>query len=43
MADELASQGQADEDDLLLARDASPFYLKLSESMLRRTPRSPGP
>jgi TRAP-type C4-dicarboxylate transport system substrate-binding protein len=38
VADQLASQGQADEDDLLLARDAAPFYLKLSESMLRETP-----
>ena len=38
MADELAGQGQAEEDDVLLARDASPFYLKLSESVLRRTP-----
>jgi hypothetical protein len=41
MADELAGQGQAEEDDVLLARDASPFYLKLSESVLRRTP-APG-
>lgn len=38
MADELSGQGQAEEDDVLLARDASPFYLKLSESLLRRTP-----
>lgn len=38
MADELAGQGQAEEDDVRLARDASPFYLKLSESVLRRTP-----
>ena len=38
VADALASQGQADEDDLLLARDAAPFYLKLSESLLRQTP-----
>jgi predicted anti-sigma-YlaC factor YlaD len=38
LADELAGQGQAAEDDVLLARDASPFYLKLSESLLRRTP-----
>jgi hypothetical protein len=38
MADELASQSQAQEDDLVLARDASAFYLKLSESVLRQTP-----
>jgi hypothetical protein len=38
MADELAAQGQTQEDDLLLARDASAFYLKLSESVLRQTP-----
>lgn len=38
MADELASQGQAPESDLLLARDAAPFYLKLSESVLRGEP-----
>jgi len=37
-ADELASQGQAAEDDLQLAREASAFYLKLSESLLRQTP-----
>lgn len=38
VADELAGQAQADEDDLLLARDASAFYLKLSESVLKQTP-----
>lgn len=38
VADELASQGQAEEEDLLLAREASAFYLKLSESLLRQTP-----
>jgi hypothetical protein len=38
VADELASQGQAVEEDLTLARDASAFYLKLSESLLRQTP-----
>ena len=38
VADTLAAQPQADEDDLELARDASPFYLKLSESVLRQTP-----
>jgi len=37
-ADELASQGQFEEDDLQLARDASAFYLKLSESLLRQAP-----
>lgn len=37
-ADELASQGAADEDDLELARDAAAFYLKLSESVLKQTP-----
>lgn len=34
----LATQGQAPEDDLVLAREASAFYLKLSESVLRETP-----
>jgi len=38
VADELAGQGQAPENDLGLARDASAFYLKLSESVLRETP-----
>ena len=38
MADELAQQAQDTEPDLLLARDASPFYLKLSESVLRASP-----
>ncbi len=38
MADELAQQGAAQEEDLALARDASAFYLKLSESVLRETP-----
>lgn len=38
VATELASQGNAPEDDLVLARDASAFYLKLSESVLRETP-----
>ncbi|HQS58391.1 MAG TPA: TRAP transporter TatT component family protein [Gallionellaceae bacterium] len=37
-ANELASQGKAAEDDLELAREASAFYLKLSESVLRQTP-----
>ncbi|MEY8876615.1 MAG: TRAP transporter TatT component family protein [Leptothrix sp. (in: b-proteobacteria)] len=38
MADELASQDRQTEDDLVLAREASAFYLKLSESVLRQTP-----
>lgn len=38
IGNELASQGKSVEDDLLLARDASAFYLKLSESVLRQTP-----
>ena len=38
VADELAVQGQAAEDDVVLARDAGAFYLKLSESVLRQTP-----
>lgn len=37
-ADELASQGVVHEEDLGLARDAAAFYLKLSESVLARTP-----
>ncbi len=37
-ADELAGQGQAPEEDLVLAREASAFYLKLSESVLRQAP-----
>lgn len=38
LADSLASQGQSAEDDPDLARDAAPFYLKLSESVLREQP-----
>jgi predicted anti-sigma-YlaC factor YlaD len=38
IANELASQGQASEDDLVLAREASAFYLKLSESLLLSVP-----
>lgn len=38
IADELAAQGQANETDLDLARDASAFYLKLSESVLSQNP-----
>lgn len=37
-ANELAGQAQTDETDLELARDAAAFYLKLSESVLRRQP-----
>ena len=38
VADQLAGQGSAAEDDLVLAREASAFYLKLSESVLAQTP-----
>lgn len=38
MADALASQSQSNEVDLQLAREASAFYLKLSESVLEQTP-----
>ena len=38
MADALASQSQSNEEDLQLAREASAFYLKLSESILEQTP-----
>lgn len=38
LADELAGQGRGSESDLDLARDASAFYLKLSESVLRSDP-----
>lgn len=38
VADELASQGNSPEEDLQLAHEASAFYLKLSESILRDTP-----
>jgi len=37
-ADALAEQGQTQEEDLELARDAAAFYLKLSESVLRQQP-----
>lgn len=37
-ADAIVVQGGADEDDLVLARDAGAFYLKLSESLLRESP-----
>jgi len=38
IGNELANQGDADEEDLGLAREASAFYLKLSESLLRESP-----
>ena len=38
VANQLAAQGQASEDDLQLAREASAFYLKLSESLLLDAP-----
>jgi predicted anti-sigma-YlaC factor YlaD len=38
VANELASQSSAVEDDLVLAREASAFYLKLSESFLAQSP-----
>ena len=37
-ADALSGQGMSSEDDLQLAREASAFYLKLSESVLKETP-----
>ena len=37
-ADALTAQGPVDEEDLGLAREASAFYLKVSESLLRQTP-----
>jgi hypothetical protein len=41
IADELAAQGKTAETDLDLARDASAFYLKHSESVLQRNPGQP--
>ena len=38
LGDELAKQGQSQEEDPGLAREASAFYLKLSESLLVDTP-----
>jgi len=38
LADELSAQGQGKENDLELLRDAAPFHLKLSESVLRQNP-----
>lgn len=37
-AEALSGQGMSSEDDLQLAREASAFYLKLSESVLKETP-----
>lgn len=42
IADSLAAQGQAAETDLELAREASAFYLKLSEAVLREQPHHAG-
>ena len=38
IGNELAGQANQTEDDLVLAREASAFYLKLSESVLRENP-----
>lgn len=38
LADELSAAGQGNENDLDLLRDAAPFHLKLSESVLRQNP-----
>lgn len=38
LGNELAEQGAAEEDDLALAKEASAFYLKLSESVLSESP-----
>lgn len=38
LADELSAPGQGNESDLNLLRDAAPFHLKLSESVLRQNP-----
>ena len=38
LADALAAQGSGDEADLELLRDAAPFHLKLSESVLAENP-----
>ena len=37
-ADALSAQSMSSEDDLALAREASAFYLKFSESVLKETP-----
>ena len=38
IANELSNQGRVQEDDLVLAREASAFYLKLSEALLIEVP-----
>jgi hypothetical protein len=38
VAEQLATQNLSKEDDLVLAREASAFYLKLSESLLQQSP-----
>ncbi len=38
VANQLASQGTDSEEDLLLARDAAPFFLKFGESVLAKVP-----
>jgi predicted anti-sigma-YlaC factor YlaD len=42
IADELATQSQGAENDVELAREASAFYLKFSESILRQEPGHQG-
>lgn len=42
IADELATQSQGAENDVELAREASAFYLKFSESILRQNPGHQG-
>ena len=42
IADELATQTQGAENDVELAREASAFYLKFSESILRQNPGHQG-
>jgi predicted anti-sigma-YlaC factor YlaD len=42
IADELATQSQGAENDVELAREASAFYLKFSESILRQQPGHQG-
>ena len=38
VADQLAQQSEAQDDDLELSRDAAPFFLKFGESVLTRAP-----
>lgn len=42
VADQLATQGSGSENDPELAREASAFYLKFSESLLKQTPEHDG-